>query len=784
MSLISLATSRRRSFMKRRCSTMSLSEMEVTDTHKLSVHLKNGENMIPCDSNGKSDPYVKFKLDESTVYKSRCCPSTLEPKWDEHFTLTLDPYKQQLSVHVYDRDRGFRDDFMGWAIIDTHQLIQEKEKELKLYLRNHKSLLNLNASGSSQEDEDDYAADMGHINLKISIENLPNYENNPTVSHFGSNSSLVSIERQTTIVESTESAVFDEVKQPVTKSPSHERRGSTLTHQSSSASINESKKPTPTLRKRADTKSTRKGHHSTSLAVATVCLVSGNDLPARDANGFSDPYVKLQLGKYKRKSKTCYKTLNPVWKEEYVLMLDSPESSTLQIEVWDKDSYRKDDFIGKIEQDVWSLEREVTHRLTLNLVDASGSLCLLVTVQDCDPEHRDLTAYDLQLLRKRYEINQTFKDLKDVGFAEVQVISASGLKSADYCGKSDPFCIVKLCNAHVHTHTCYKTLEPVWNRTFTFPILDIHDAFEFLVYDADNLEGRDFLGRVSIPILEARNGMKETYNLKNFKLNGDAKGSISVQINYIYNPLRAALRTFKPKEEDLMEENIKFKKTKLSNNFQRVWKLVQSIIFAAQFLKSLFTWESPKRSLIAFVAFVMIVWNFEIYMFPITLLLLFFKNYYDIHIRKSRLTPSEALIKASGASGSEDDEDDDKQSLIRKINAIQEVLTEVQHILDVIASFGERCHNAVTWSVPYLGWLAVIVVFLASLILYFVPFRLVVLLWGINKFTKKLRNPNYVDNNELLDYLSRVPSNVQLNQFKNSSSQVKLSPGNSRKKRN
>ncbi|KAK6045602.1 hypothetical protein COOONC_16894 [Cooperia oncophora] len=34
--------------------------------------------------------------------------------------------------------------------------------------------------------------------------------------------------------------------------------------------------------------------------------------------------------------------------------------------------------------------------------------------------------------------------------------------------------------------------------------------------------------------------------------------------------------------------------------------------------------------------------------------------------------------------------------------------------------------------------------------------------WGINKFTKKLRNPHYIDNNELLDYLSRVPCDRDL----------------------
>ena len=32
---------------------------------------------------------------------------------------------------------------------------------------------------------------------------------------------------------------------------------------------------------------------------------------------------------------------------------------------------------------------------------------------------------------------------------------------------------------------------------------------------------------------------------------------------------------------------------------------------------------------------------------------------------------------------------------------------------------------------------------------------------GVNKFTKKLRKPNYIPNNEIIDYLSRVPSDVE-----------------------
>jgi len=38
-------------------------------------------------------------------------------------------------------------------------------------------------------------------------------------------------------------------------------------------------------------------------SVLTVVLVEGDSLLAKDENGFSDPYVKFQLGKEKYKSK-------------------------------------------------------------------------------------------------------------------------------------------------------------------------------------------------------------------------------------------------------------------------------------------------------------------------------------------------------------------------------------------------------------------------------------------------------------------------------------------------
>ncbi|KAA8592893.1 hypothetical protein FQN60_018348, partial [Etheostoma spectabile] len=66
------------------------------------------------------------------------------------------------------------------------------------------------------------------------------------------------------------------------------------------------------------------------------------------------------------------------------------------------------------------------------------------------------------------------------------------------------------------------------------------------------------------------------------------------------------------------------------------------------------------------------------------------------------------------------------------------------------------------WTVPFLSWLAIVAFGGATIIIYFIPLRYIVLAWGVNKFTKKLRDPYIIDNNELLDFLSRVPSDVQV----------------------
>ncbi|XP_027621786.1 multiple C2 and transmembrane domain-containing protein 1 isoform X4 [Tupaia chinensis] len=523
--------------------------------------------------------------------------------------------------------------------------------------------------------------------------------------------------------------------------------------------------------------------------IVSITLIEGRDLKAMDSNGLSDPYVKFRLGHQKYKSKIMPKTLNPQWREQFDFHLYEERGGVIDITAWDKDAGKRDDFIGRCQVDLSALSREQTHKLELQLEEGEGHLVLLVTLTaSATVSISDLSANSLEdqkereEILKRYSPLRIFHNLKDVGFLQVKVIRAEGLMAADVTGKSDPFCVVELNNDRLLTHTVYKNLNPEWNKVFTFNIKDIHSVLEVTVYDEDRDRSADFLGKVAIPLLSIQNGEQKAYVLKNKQLTGPTKGVIYLEIDVIFNAVKASLRTLIPKEQKYIEEENRLSKQLLLRNFIRMKRCVMVLVNAAYYINSCFDWDSPPRSLAAFVLFLFVVWNFELYMIPLALLLLLTWNYFLIISGKDnrqRDTVVEDMLEDEEEEDDKDDKDSEKKGFINKIYAIQEVCVSVQNILDEVASFGERIKNTFNWTVPFLSWLAIVALCVFTVILYFIPLRYIVLVWGINKFTKKLRSPYAIDNNELLDFLSRVPSDVQVVQYQ----ELKPDPSHSPYKR-
>lgn len=230
-------------------------------------------------------------------------------------------------------------------------------------------------------------------------------------------------------------------------------------------------------------------------------------------------------------------------------------------------------------------------------------------------------------------------------------------------------------------------------------------------------------------------GKRRWYALKDKKLRCRAKGSnpqIQLQLTLYWNPFRAAIRTLNPKDEVYMKTTEKFKRAVFVNNVMRIKAVIMEFVNLVKFVESCLEWESPVRSTVAFISFLTITYYFQPYMFPVALLLIFIKNYIVMsYIDKSSASSTgDELVSALSDDADEEgdgEEKEEKKTLKARLTAIQEVTAMVQNALGHVASIAERAKNTFNYSVPFLSWLAIIILVAVTLVLYFISLRFLVI---------------------------------------------------------
>ncbi|KRZ36405.1 Multiple C2 and transmembrane domain-containing protein 2 [Trichinella pseudospiralis] len=431
----------------------------------------------------------------------------------------------------------------------------------------------------------------------------------------------------------------------------------------------------------------------------------------------------------------------------------------LEFSVYDR---RKEIFIGKGSIDLITILERNTLSDWFDLCDAAGQLFLVLSLSNAfdspqatiSPKRNNLETEEVKLA-KEYSLANTLRHIRNIGCLIITVCRAKGLAAANIGGKSDPFCVLEMVNTRFQTRTEYKTVNPEWNKTFVFDINDMYSILHVTIYDEDPNSRNEFLGKVAFPLIQVKNGERRWYQLKDQKLKSFVKGRIQLETKIFWNPIRASIRVFTPKESKYIYAEEKFKRQIFMQNVNRLKESATSVMEMVSMSKKLLSWETPLHSVLALI----------LYMIPLALLGLFAKDAIVSLFIKKQSCDDEKMVEL--AEVEETEETEEKKSLREKLAAVQDAMSMVQKLLGYIAELLERIQNTFNFTDKFLSKLACFTLFTLCITLYLLPLRFIIILWGINKFTKKLRNPMADQNNELLDFLSRVPTTNELAMYMN-----------------
>ncbi|XP_077347265.1 extended synaptotagmin-2 isoform X2 [Lithobates pipiens] len=299
--------------------------------------------------------------------------------------------------------------------------------------------------------------------------------------------------------------------------------------------------------------------------VLRIYFIEAQDLMWKDTymkgliKGKSDPYGVIRIGNQVFQSKVIKENLNPKWNEVYEALIYEHPGEMLEIELFDEDT-DKDDFLGSLMIDLEEVEKERVVDEWFGLDEAtSGKLHLklewlspksstenldkvLASIKaDKDQADDGLSAALLILyLDSARNLPNNPLEINQDGMKKSTVDKAK--KSGKKIGSTpNPFVLFSLGHNVQESKVKYKTVEPVWEQTFTF---FVHNPKrQDLEVEVKDEYHQSSMGNLKIPLSQLLTSENMTINqrfqLNNSGPNSTLKMKIALRILYVDKPVRS-----------------------------------------------------------------------------------------------------------------------------------------------------------------------------------------------------------------------------------------------------
>ncbi|KAG8651180.1 hypothetical protein MANES_07G098800v8 [Manihot esculenta] len=277
------------------------------------------------------------------------------------------------------------------------------------------------------------------------------------------------------------------------------------------------------------------------VGILHVKVVRAMKLLKADLLGTSDPYVKLSLtgDKLPAKKTTIKKNnLNPVWNENFKLIVKDPQSQVLQLQVFDWDKVGGHDRLGMQLIPLKVLTNHEPKEFTLDLLKHTK------INNSQDKKRRGQIVVELTFVPFK-EDSTKFNEALDGGSeksSEEEKLSGAGLLSVIVQGAQDvegvhhnnPYASVLFRGEKKTTKMMRKTRDPRWNEEFQFTLdqAPLHEKIRIDVMSKRtrfSFKSKESLGHVEVNLDDVvHNGrINEKYHLIDSK-----NGIIHVEIRW------------------------------------------------------------------------------------------------------------------------------------------------------------------------------------------------------------------------------------------------------------